>query len=53
MTFACRKRVAWFYSSTSSYTTGGYGDVFLLWLWRTLGLVEILDTANLMGCSGC
>ena len=27
----------WFYFSTSSYTTEGYGDVVLPRMWRTLG----------------
>jgi hypothetical protein len=36
----------WFYFSTSSYTTEVYGDVVLPRMWRTLGPVESLDTAN-------
>jgi RNA polymerase sigma-70 factor, ECF subfamily len=36
----------WFYFSTSSCTTEDYGDVVLPRMWRNLGPVESLDTAN-------
>jgi RNA polymerase sigma-70 factor, ECF subfamily len=43
----------WFYFSASSYTIEGAHDVVLPRMWRTLGPVGTLDTANhLMGCFG-
>jgi hypothetical protein len=40
---ACKGLAFWFYFSTSSYITGGYGDVVLPRTWRTVGPVESVD----------